>query len=144
MSSPPTRPFEAGWQTRHDGPIWRRIPRGLAIVLAWALFILWWREVLATTRPAAILLTGGVLAAIAALVATITLGWVAHNLRIARRGRRGSSHLHRELSYGRDFLQRRVELLKPELLITEPVIEIAIDGEIKRYVPGGERGRGVA
>ena len=110
--------------------------RVMAAVAAWGLFFWWWWHV---SRPSYMagrtfeLCAVSLLVTVAAIVAAAS-GWILHNLRLSRRGRR---RVPRSVTarFERDFLGRILVLPSSETLAGAPVIVIRTENNRKVYEP---------
>lgn len=111
----------------------RSVVYWLAVLAAWAVFVVWWHEVLQTTRlwVVGFLVAEILLAAIVLVVATYV--WIKHNKAIARKGRRGNSNRYRVPRFDHDVLRRPLILPLPEVLRSAPVIEVNVLRSGKSY-----------
>jgi len=78
---------------------------------------------------------------IGAVVMLLAGAWVLYNLRLARRmaGRRKQA-VERDVNREQDVMGRRIIAEQPwETLIGQPVVEIRVAGNEKRYLTGGAR-----
>ncbi len=109
-------------------------------IVGWFLFFYWWRQVLAATDKWAWILTLATLQIVTAMVGIIvgTIAWIMHNLKIARRNRRGSTSWYVPAKFDKDRLDR--ELVLPPQLREAPLMTIDVKGEKKVYlVPPQEK-----
>ena len=113
----------------------RHLLHVLASIAMWCLFGYYWyvvleREVSAATVQAVVILAVVVLAGL-----TVTVIWIAHNQRLARRfaGRRRQRPDVPQTGLERDTLGRPIEAPDLADLRRAPVIEIAADAERKTY-----------
>lgn len=73
-----------------------------------------------------------------AVLFIVSLFWIAHNLRLARRGRRSSSTPYFPGSRDRDKFDRSLVIEDLETLRTSPVVVVDADEEGKSYVRDDE------
>jgi len=80
---------------------------------------------------------GIALGLIAAMVATAAVGmtfWTLHNMRIAKRGKRGTSSLYIPPDWRRDTLGRPLDLPESDAARTAPEVRVVMNGGVKSYV----------
>jgi len=109
-------------------------------VLLWILFGYYWYVVVAHREVSADTLDAmGVLVGSTALGLAVTLWWVAHNKRIASRGRRTATPPAPAESLAVDSLGRPVVSPGLEVLRTARLVDVSLDGDGRKvYAPGGE------
>jgi len=115
----------------------RRVVRWLVVLVCWVVFVYWWNVVLRRTPPrwvVSILIQVG---AGAGVLMALTFGWIAHNLAIARRDRRGGASLFMVATYERDALGRRVAGADAPGIANASRVIIWVDGSTKRYLEAG-------
>ena len=76
----------------------------------------------------------GLLGATVAVSAIATVLWTQHNLRIARRGKRGKSSLFIPMIFEQDTLGRPLALPELDASRTAPEVRIVIRDGVKTYV----------
>ena len=60
--------------------------------------------------------------------------WIHHNIRIARKGKRGKSSLYIPMLFEHDTLGRPLELPAQDLARTAPEVRVVLRGGVKSYV----------
>ena len=100
----------------------------------WAVFIAWWVIVLRRESIQSLGFALGLLAATLAVSAIATVLWTQHNLRIARRGKRGQSSLFIPMVFERDTLGRPLALPERDISRTAPEVRVVIRDGVKAYV----------
>jgi hypothetical protein len=70
------------------------------VALGWAVFIAWWAVVLQRESARSFGVALGLLAATLLASATAMSLWTRHNIRVARRGKRGMSSLYIPIAVG--------------------------------------------
>lgn len=108
---------------------------GLFSAALWITFVVYWNLVLGRGVGGEARTTVLILTLFIVLQTLLTIGWVAHNRRLARRfagRRRARSAVSRRVTT--DFLGRRLEFDPADFdLASAPVIRIRVDGEVKRF-----------
>ena len=110
---------------------------GAISLLGWGLFAYWWAAVVGEDpralwqHPLVKLL--GFLMALSLLTLVVTFGWISHNRRIARRGRRGMATRYRVPSYPEDALGRTVLLPQPRDVRAAHIVVVTADAETKTF-----------
>jgi hypothetical protein len=111
-----------------------RLAAWTAIGLGWAVFAVWWVVVLQRETARALGTAVGLLAAMLATSALLMTLWTRHNIRIARKGRRGRSSLFIPVEWTRDTLGRAIELPPAGAARTAPEVRVVLSGGTKTYV----------
>jgi hypothetical protein len=78
----------------------------IAAFLGWVLFFFWWRKVALESTAASATLAVVVLTIIGVAIFYTTLLWIRHNIRLAKRGKRGFSTRYLQPNFERDWLNR--------------------------------------
>ena len=78
----------------------------LASFLAWVLFFYWWRRVALNSTASAATFAVVVLLVIAVVIFYSTLLWIHHNIKLAKRGKRGLSTRYLRPEFEHDWLDR--------------------------------------
>jgi hypothetical protein len=117
-----------------------RLAAWALIALGWGVFVSWWvivlrRESLRSFTVALALLG----ATIAASAITMWL-WTWHNIRIAKRGKRGTSSRFIPMQWERDTLGRPLELPPVGEARTAPEVRVVLRDGVKAYVVPNEDG----
>jgi Na+/melibiose symporter-like transporter len=84
----------------------RRALTLLASILAWVLFFYWWRRVALDSTASAATFAVVVLLVIAVVIFYSTILWIRHNIKLAKRGKRGLSTRYLHPEFERDWLDR--------------------------------------
>jgi hypothetical protein len=121
-------------------PLAQKLRLGLRIagaVFGWCLFVAWWRLVLRprTTPQEYIKLTVLQLTLAALGIALVTAAWIVHNLRIARRNRRGRVSPYSPPQLETDYLGRPLVLPPEKALRSAPRITVSVENGQKVYRP---------
>jgi hypothetical protein len=137
LARPPwaTRPPERPWATTRlaQAGVW------LLIAVGWLVFATWWAIVLRRERIEALAYALGVIAAIIVACAVVMSLWTRHNIRIARKGKRGHSSLYIPMRWERDALGRPIELPALGVARTAPDVRVVLRNGVKTYVVERER-----
>ena len=104
------------------------------IAVGWGVFIAWWAIVLQRESLRSLGVAVGVLAATLATSAVAMSLWTRHNIRIARKGKRGTSSLYIPMQWERDTLGRPLELPASDIARTAPELRVVMQGGVKTYV----------
>ncbi|MBW3563654.1 MAG: hypothetical protein KY459_02910 [Acidobacteria bacterium] len=110
----------------------------VSLFFGWTIFFYWWSIVLKETTSGAFIDVIAGLMFVLAVLFIVSIFWIAHNLRLARRGRRSSSTPYFPGSRGRDKFDRSPVIENLETLRTWPVVVVDTDEEGKSYVRGDE------
>ncbi len=107
-------------------------------LLAWVLFIYWWRRVLDTAALTQRIIFFSLLSVGIAwfLVAVLSALWILHNKRLAKRGRRGLVSAYTPPRYEKDLLGRQLKLLPFDH--DHAVIVVRSDHEVKHFLSEDE------
>lgn len=111
-----------------------RIAVWTLIAAGWAVFIAWWVIVLQRESMQSLGFALGLLAATVVVSAIATAVWTAHNIRIARRGKRGKSSLFIPMLFEQDTLGRPLALPDTGVARTAPEVRVVLRGGVKAYV----------
>ena len=87
-------------------PLVRRAVILFVAILGWVLFFYWWRKVALESTATAATVAVVVLVIIGGVVFYSTLLWIRHNLKLAKRGKRGFSTRWVRPYFERDHLDR--------------------------------------
>jgi hypothetical protein len=125
---------------RHWIPLTRRQVFGsltwaLISLLGWGLFVYWWGNVFAVERPRPFIQLLLFITLLCLLTLFTTLSWIWHNMRIARRGKRGMAARYRPPLYERDALGRTVTIQHAHLVRTASVVTVTADDHTKTFTP---------
>jgi len=104
------------------------------VALGWAVFIAWWAVVLQRESARSFGVALGLLAATLLASATAMSLWTRHNIRVARRGKRGMSSLYIPMRWERDTLGRPLDLPAPEIVRTAAEVRVVLRGSTKAYL----------
>jgi hypothetical protein len=104
------------------------------VTLGWAVFVAWWVIVLQRESARSFGIALGLLAATLATSAAAMSLWTRHNIRIAQRGKRGTSSLYIPMHWERDTLGRQLELPAREIAQTAAEVRIELRAGTKAYV----------
>ena len=133
-----TRPLLEQHAPADKASLAARVGTWLLITAGWGVFAAWWVIVLRResmrSLGVAFALVGGTIA-VTAIAMTL---WTRHNIRIARRGKRGSSSLYLPMTWERDTLGRPLELPPLDGARTASEIRVLLQGGVKTYVVAGE------
>jgi len=137
ITPPPwvTRPPEK----RPSATTWlARLGTWLLLALGWVVFASWWVIVLRRERIAALAYAAGVLAAIVLAASVVMMLWTRHNIRLARRGKRGRSSLYIPMCWERDTLGRPLELPAAAIARSAAEVRVVLRDGVKAYVVARE------
>jgi len=84
----------------------RRAATLLPAALGWLFFFYWWKRVAIESTASAAVLAVMVLAIVAVSIFSSTLLWIRHNIKLAKRGKRGFSTRYLRPLFERDWLDR--------------------------------------
>lgn len=111
----------------------RRLVLLFLSLLGWLLFFFWWTRVASESTPAAAILAAVILVAIAVSIFYSTLIWIRHNLKLARRGKRGFSTRYLRPLFERDWLDRAIVFRNSAAAREGTWFVVHIDDKEKRY-----------
>jgi hypothetical protein len=111
-----------------------RLATWLALALGWAVFAAWWVVVLHRESARSLGVALGVIAAMLATSAVLMSLWTRHNIRIAKRGKRGRASVFIPMEWTRDTLGRPIELPAADLARMAPEVRVLLTGNTKSYV----------
>ena len=100
----------------------------------WALFAYWWAIVLRRTGETEMRFTAWFLVLCLAVVVLVTIAWVAHNTRLARRRPARNKVVQLRVPFHEDSLGRRVQSAEGLSLTDAAVVRIVVDDGRKRYL----------
>jgi len=115
-------------------PLIGRLAVWTLIAIGWAIFIAWWVIVLRQESMRSFGVALGLLAATVLVSALATSLWTHHNMRIARRGKRGLSSMYIPVTWERDTLGRPLELPPMAIARTAREVRVVMNGNAKAYV----------
>ena len=122
-------------QTANDQPsLLARVGAWVFIAIGWAIFAAWWVIVLQRESARALGTALGLLAAILVTSAIAMTLWTRHNIRIAKKGKRGHSSRFIPMHWDRDTLGRRLAFPDAEGARTAGEVRVVLEGNTKRYV----------
>lgn len=111
-----------------------RLAAWSAIAIGWSIFIAWWVIVLQRESARALGVALGLLGATVAASAIAMTLWTRHNIRIAKKGKRGRSSLFIPMHWERDTLGRPLDLPAGDAARTAPEVRVVLNGNTKAYV----------
>jgi hypothetical protein len=111
-----------------------RLAAWVAVGLGWAVFAAWWVVVLQRESARALGTALGLLAAMLAASAVLMTLWTRHNIRIAKKGKRGRSSLFIPMEWRHDTLGRPLALPSTDAARTAPEVRLVLEGTTKTYV----------
>jgi hypothetical protein len=117
-----------------------RISVWTLVAAGWAVFIAWWVVVLQRESMRSLGFALGILAATLIVSAVATALWTQHNLRIARRGKRGNSSMYIPMVFERDTLGRSLTLPESELARSAAEVRVVLRDGVKVYIVPDEGG----
>ena len=126
-NGPPTEKPTAASRVARAG-VWTLIGVG------WLVFAGWWGIVLRRESIQDLGFAIGVLAMILIACAVVMSLWTRHNIRIARKGKRGHSSLYIPMHWERDALGRPIELPAKEIAQTASDVRVIMRDGVKTYV----------
>jgi hypothetical protein len=106
----------------------------LLVGAGWSVFAAWWVIVLQRESVRAFGVALGLLAATLATSAVGMTLWTRHNIRLARKGKRGMSSLYIPMLWERDTLGRPLELPAREIARTAPEVRVVLRDGVKAYI----------
>ena len=98
------------------------------------MFATWWAIVLHRESARSLGVALGLLAATLIATAVAMVLWTRHNIRIAKKGKRGRSSLFIPMRWERDTLGRPLELPASDVARIAPEVRIVLKGNVKAYV----------
>jgi hypothetical protein len=111
----------------------------LLVGSGWAVFAAWWIIVLSRESVQSFAVALGLLGGTIATSAIAMTLWTRHNIRLARRGKRGKSSLYIPMVFERDTLGRPLAFPDDGAVRTAAEVRIVLRGDAKAYiVPDGE------
>jgi hypothetical protein len=102
-------------------------------ILGWALFCYWWMRVAFESTAASATVAVALLTMIAVATFYGTLLWIQHNIKLARRGKRGYSTRYVRPSFERDWLDRTLVFPEPALAREGTWFVVQVDENEKQY-----------
>ena len=103
------------------------------------MFAAWWAVVLHRETIRSLGFAFGLLATTLAASAIAMTLWTRHNIRIARKGKRGKSSLYIPMVFERDTLGRPLAFPEDGAVRTAAEVRIVLRGEAKEYLaPDGD------
>ncbi len=102
-------------------------------ILGWALFCYWWMRVAFESTASAATVAVALLTAIAVATFYSTLLWIQHNIKLARRGKRGFSTRYLRPAFERDWLDRTLVFREPALAREGTWFVVQVEQNEKRY-----------
>lgn len=104
------------------------------VALGWTVFAAWWVIVLQRESARSFGVALGLLAATLVTSAVAMALWTRHNIRVARRGKRGKSSLYIPMQWERDTLGRPLELPVAEDVCMAAEVRVVLRDGAKAYV----------
>ncbi len=111
-----------------------RFAAWIAIALGWGVFAAWWVIVLQRESARSLGVALAVIAATLATSAILMSLWTRHNIRIAKKGKRGRSSLFIPMEWQRDTLGRELELPAMDVARSASEVRVVLKGGVKAYV----------
>ena len=109
----------------------------VSILFGWTLFAYWWVDVIEKTDKVVFLRALAAVVIVIDIVLFATLIWIAHNRRLARRGKRGLSTPFRIPQFERDRVHRAIILAGRDSLRRAPILIITATPKEKTYSTPG-------
>lgn len=106
----------------------------ISLAIGWSIFVVWWAIVLQRESARSLGVALGLLAATVAASAIAMWLWTSHNIRIAKKGKRGRSSLFIPMQFERDTLGRALELPADDAARTAAEVRVVLAGKAKSYV----------
>jgi hypothetical protein len=110
------------------------------IALGWGVFVSWWVIVLQRESVRSFTVALALLGATIAASAITMWLWTWHNIRIAKRGKRGTSSRFIPMQWERDTLGRTLELPPVGEARTAPEVRVVLRDGVKAYVVANGEG----
>jgi len=104
------------------------------VALGWIVFAGWWVIVLQRESLKSLGVAFGILAATVAVSAIATALWTQHNIRIARRGKRGKSSLYLPMVFAQDTLGRPLSFATDDDTRSASEVRVVLRGGQKVYI----------
>jgi hypothetical protein len=131
----PIAPPRLGTQTpAEQSSLASRFAVWTLVAAGWAVFIAWWVIVLQRESMQSIGFALGLLTATVVVSAIATALWTQHNIRIARRGKRGKSSLFIPMIFEHDTLGRPLAMPESDVARSAPEVRVVIRDGVKAYV----------
>ena len=109
------------------------------VMFGWGLFAVWWMIVLQRESVGSFGVALGLLAVTVGTVAVAMGFWTRHNIRLAIRGKRGTSSPYIPMHWEEDALGRRLEPPSPDVVRTAAEVRLEVRSGVKTYVlPDGK------
>lgn len=109
------------------------------VTFGWILFATWWMIVLERESVRSFGVALGLLGVTVGTVAVAMGFWTRHNIRLALRGRRGTSSPYIPMHWEQDTLGRRLEPPSRDVVRTAAEVRVEVRGGVKTYVlPDGK------
>ena len=106
----------------------------LLVGAGWGVFVAWWVIVLRRETLRSFGVALGVLGLTLTVSAVGMMLWTHHNLRIARKGKRGKSSLYIPMVFEHDTLSRPLDLPAQDFARTAPEVRVVLRGGVKAYI----------
>ena len=136
LVAPPTRATPI---SKADKPsIIGRLGVWVLVTFGWALFATWWIIVLQRESARSLGVALGFLGATLVAIAVAMEFWTRHNIRVARRGKRGKSSLYIPMHWDQDTLGRQLELPASDVMRVAAEVRVELRGGAKAYVVANE------
>jgi len=139
VAGDPHAPFLASGSTDQSleassGPQrFRWILRIVGGVAGWVWFFYWWYLVTQETPLRVVEHVGVQMSALVVAVPLCAAGWIMHNLKLARRGKRGLASRYVPPRFTHDVAGRTLELSELSTSRTEAHVFVRIKGDAKQY-----------
>jgi hypothetical protein len=115
-------------------PSWPgRVRTLIPAVLGWILFVYWWQRVALESTAASATVAMVVLTVIAVAIFYSTILWIRHNIKLAKRGKRGFSTRYVRPNFERDWLDRILVFGEPALTREGTWFVVQANDKEKRY-----------
>jgi hypothetical protein len=131
---PPPRPVRPPAKKPSAATWLARLGTWLLLAIGWLVFVSWGVFVLHRERIDAHAYAAGVLASIVIASAALMALWTRHNIRLARKGKRGQASFHIPMKWEHDTLGRTLQLPAPPVAQTATEVRIAVRDGVKSYV----------
>jgi hypothetical protein len=131
----PVQPPTAQPHSPADRPsLIARLGVWISLAIGWSIFVAWWVIVLQRESTRSLGVALGLLATTLAASAIAMWLWTSHNIRIAKKGKRGRSSLYIPMQWERDTLGRTLELPADDAARTAAEVRVVLAGKAKSYV----------
>lgn len=107
----------------------------VSLLFGWTLYGFWWSRVLGDDEPDPLARMLLAIAVLAALFLLGTMGWIGHNQRLARRGKRGRASRLRTAVFDCDALDRPIRFDDLHQVRAASVVLVRVDAASKHFAP---------